>query len=355
MNVIDADMEQMSKNNNFILIRVLQSGSFMLWIMLIMVPLMVLFIQALTSADDTGSTVGINTSLIHSLALAALISFVAVILGYLPGQLLGTSRHRDILLLLLLMPLLLPRFLLYYAWSLLLSPTTDLGRFFMSHQQLARFVGGFTSALVLILWYWPLAALLIAQAWRNIDRQIWDCAKLEGNRRRVFTKLTIPLLAPTILFTFAVCFVLVLSEFATFHLAGIQTIGARLAILYQQTASVAIVARAAWPVIIIAIIVAFILAKYAHSWQTDSPVLSTEQIKSRTSRWIFLISLLTVSLLVPLLLLIINAPGYKTFTEFLTLHFDELLWSLLVSVLAALFAHLIAYGALSLQGNSNNP
>ncbi|MHC4213492.1 MAG: 6-bladed beta-propeller, partial [Planctomycetota bacterium] len=38
-----------------------------------------------------------------------------------------------------------------------------------------------------------------------------------------------------------------------------------------------------------------------------------------------------------------------------TLHFDELLWSLLVSVLAALFAHLIAYGALSLQGNSNNP
>ena len=46
---------------------------------------------------------------------------------------------------------------------------------------------------------------------------------------------------------FGVCFVLGLSEFATFHLAGVQTIGTELAVLYEETGSESHLARAAWP------------------------------------------------------------------------------------------------------------
>ncbi len=181
--------------------------------------------------------------------MRAVLMAAAVLLGWLPGKLLGTSgSHTGLLLLLLLLPLALPQYVLYYAWTLLLSPTTQLGRVLASRPDLARLVGIVTSTGVLVGWYWPLAALVLAQGWRSIDGRVWEGAALEATRSQVFRHVTLPLFSRTILLAFGVCFVLSLSEFAAFHLAGVKTIGTELAVLYELTGAAAPVARAAWPV-----------------------------------------------------------------------------------------------------------
>jgi ABC-type Fe3+ transport system permease subunit/DNA-binding beta-propeller fold protein YncE len=316
----------------------------------IFVPLVVFFAQAVRPAPEAEIMGRILPAALRSFALASVIAAVAVLLGWIPGRLLGTCRRRrDLLLLLLLMPLVLPRYVLYYTWTLLLSPTTELGAYLSARPELARFVGTFSSSLVLVLWHWPLAALLIAQGWRTIDRQIWDCASLDADGVGVFRKITLPLLARPLLLAFGVCFVLSLSEFATFHLAGVQTIGTELAVLYEETGSENAVARAAWPVVVAALMLAVVLERSSQSWGLNTAPLGTAQIESHGWQWLFLLLLIVVSLLVPVALLIGSMTDTQALRQFFTLHTDDLGWSLAVGGVAASIAYLTAFGAVSLE------
>jgi len=323
--------------------RVLVGASLVLWGAIILLPLAILFFRA--ALAPTEQQAGVFGSAIRSFLLSGLIAAVAVLLGYQPGRLLGTAHaHQDILILLLLMPLLLPRYVLYYAWSLLLTPNTDLGTYLAGRPEIARAVYALTSSAVLVLWYWPLAALLIAQGWRNIDRQIWDSARLDARSAATFRDITLPLLARPLMLALAVCFVLCLSEFATFHLAGIQTIGTELAVLYQQTGSHSQVARAAWPVAAAAFVLALMLARSVRSWAPSAPPLGSVRGTSQRSRWVLLLVLIGVSLGAPVALLVANVTDTTALRQFVALHVDDLAWSLVIAAAAAAMAHLIAFG-----------
>ncbi|MDH4241133.1 MAG: 6-bladed beta-propeller, partial [Phycisphaerae bacterium] len=324
--------------------------SLVLWLVVIFMPLLVLFAQVTFPAEQLELGERFFGLMFRSFALAAVIAALSVLLGYVPGRLLGTSRKgKDLLLLLLLMPLVLPRYVLYYAWTLLLSPTTDLGRYFSTNPELARFVGTFTSSMVLVLWYWPLAGLLISQGWRNIDRQIRDCARLDASNFQIFKKITLPLLGRSMFLAFGVCFVLLLSEFTTFHLAGIRTIGTELAVLYELTGSASGLIRVAWPVITAAFALSIFLGKSTNSWDPASAPVGAMELKSRRWQWVVLFALVSVSVLIPISLLICNITNTYAFKTFLTLHIDELGWSLAIAVVAALVSYLIAFGALLLE------
>jgi ABC-type Fe3+ transport system permease subunit/DNA-binding beta-propeller fold protein YncE len=337
-------------NRDNVSVRFLTTVSLALWAVVIFLPLVILFSQAISPTTELEIGNQIFASMFRSFALAGVIAGAAVLLGWIPGRLLGTCRARkDLLLLLLLMPLVLPRYVLYYAWMLLLSPTTRLGAYLSSRGELARFVGSFSSSSVLILWYWPLAALLIAQGWRNIDRQIWDCASLDADDFQMLKKITLPLLARPLFLAFGACFVLSLSEFATFHLAGIQTIGTELAVLYQLTGSESYLARAAWPVSIVALVLAIVLGKSSHSWVLPDAAIGAVEFESQRWRWIVLVILIGVSLIAPLALLISNMTDVQVFKQFFRLHLDELSWSLGIAAVAAGMAYLIAFGALILE------
>ena len=337
-------------NRDNVLVKFMTTVSLALWAVVIFLPLVILFAQAISPGAELEIGNQIFASMFRSFALAAIIAGAAVLLGWIPGRLLGTCRARkDLLLLLLLMPLVLPRYVLYYAWMLLLSPTTRLGAYLSGRGELARFVGSFSSSSVLILWYWPLAALLIAQGWRNIDRQIWDCASLDADGFQMFKRITLPLLARPLFLAFGVCFVLSLSEFATFHLAGIQTLGTELAVLYQLTGSESYLARAAWPVSTVALILAIVLGKSSHSWVLPAAAIGTVEFESQRWRWIVLVILIGVSLIAPLALLISNMTDVQVFKQFFRLHLDGLGWSLVIAAAAAGMAYLIAFGALILE------
>jgi len=190
---------------------------------------------------------------------------------------------------------------------------------------------------------------LIAQGWRSIDKSIRDCASLETDGLGIFRKITLPLLARPLLLAFSVCFVLSLSEFATFHLAGISTIGTELAVLYELTGSEIYLIRAAWPVVVAALLLAIALGKSSRSWTPGAASLGPAEFESHRWRWFVLLGLVGISLIVPLALLVSNITDTRALRQFLTLHTDELGWSLVVAAVAAAMAFLIAFGALSLD------
>jgi len=312
--------------------------------------MLILFSQIFYPAGGLETASEIYASIFRSFVLSAALAAAAVLLGWVPGRLLGTCRNRsDLLLLLLLMPLVLPRYVLYYAWTLIISPTTALGAYLSGKPGLARFVGVFSSSLVLILWYWPLAALLLAQGWRNIDKEIIECASLDAKGFGIFRKITLPLLARPLLLAFSVCFVLSLSEFATFHLAGVRTIGTELAVLYELTGSEEFVVRAAWPVVAVALLLAVVLGKSSRSWVSHTASVGSAEFESHRWRWGVLLALIGISLIVPVILLVSNMTDTQALRQFLMLHPDELGWSLIISAVAAGLAYLIAFGALSLD------
>jgi len=115
----------------------LTAASVALWIVVIFLPLLFLFAQVVWPAAELEAADGIFASVFRSFGLSAAIAAAAVFLGWVPGRLLGTCRTRkDLLLFLLLMPLVLPRYVLYYAWTLILSPTTTLGAYLSGKPEL---------------------------------------------------------------------------------------------------------------------------------------------------------------------------------------------------------------------------
>jgi ABC-type Fe3+ transport system permease subunit/DNA-binding beta-propeller fold protein YncE len=338
-----------------VFIKITRAASLFIWAVMVLLPLITLFICALNPSVKSQTGVDIYPSLIRSFLFSVVVSVISVLLGWIPGRLLGTCHARkDLLLLLLLMPLVLPRYLLYYAWWLLLNPTTSLGAYLSDKTEVARLIGTLSSILVLIMWYWPLAALLLAQGWRNIDKQIWDSASLDTSGFRIFRNITLPLLRRPVFLAFGVCFVMSLSEFGTFNLAGIKTIGTELAVLYELTGSEALVARASWPVAVSALILAIILGQNSRTWTLPTAAIGTVEFKSQKWRWIFLFVLISISLLIPVILLISNVSDSVPFQQFIRLHLDELGWSFAIAAAAAVLAFLFAYSAYSLLDARNS-
>lgn len=337
-----------------ILVRFGKGVCFVLWLVIIALPLSVLAVDAVSARPDPDTLRPVLASLLRTLALAGLIAGAAVVLGWLPGKLLGTARrHSGLVLMLLLLPLVLPRYVLYYAWTLLLSPTTSLGRALAGRPELARLIGTVSSTGVLVGWYWPVAALALAQGWRGVDGRVWESARLEATGTEIFRRVTLPLLARPIVLAFGVCFVLSLSEFATFHLAGVETVGTELAVLYELTGATAPVARAAWPVALVAVVAAVALARAAWGWVTATTPAEAPRIGSVTLGCASLAALLVFFWAAPIVLLLVNLTTFQPLRQFLTLHADDLAWSFLVAVVAAALAYLTAlFGLLCLPGRA---
>ncbi len=174
----------------------LRVGGVLLWVLVVLLPLATLCVSAIGVEAEAEQIAEVRSLLWPSVALAGGVSALAVLLGYLPGRILGHLRTgRGLLLLVILMPLLLPKYLLYYAWSLILAPTNTVGLALAKNPDLARLTGTAISFAVVALWYWLLAALLIAQGWRRMDAGIWNRARLDASGAERFFRITLPLLA----------------------------------------------------------------------------------------------------------------------------------------------------------------
>ncbi len=282
-----------------------------------------------------------------SLALAAGVALAAVVLGVLPARLLaGGGRGGAAVLVLLLAPLLLPRYLTYYAWSLLLHSPSPLAPWLTQNLERARAAGSVLSTLVLLLWYWPLAALMIAQGWRRVDDQTWQAARLDAAPVARWRLVALPMLRPSLLLAWCVCFVMSLAESTTFNLAGTRTIGTELERLYLETNSAQVVAWAAWPSVAVSVLVAGLLWRRIRQWSIE-PALAP--LAPPRGAWPVTLGLLALSLGAPVAILALSLRNLTPLWRFWALHRQELTGSLAVSSVAAVAAVLLAGGVLAVD------
>jgi DNA-binding beta-propeller fold protein YncE/ABC-type spermidine/putrescine transport system permease subunit II len=127
---------------------------------------------------------------------------------------------------------------------------------------------------------------------------------------------------------FGVCLTFTLGEFAAFSLAGIKTVGTELAVLFDRTGSPETVARAAWPLTLIALVVALLLWRKSQDWSLQPAAGIESEGSSKTNRWRWLVvaTLVCVSLVVPVGLLVLALRDLSPFANFWSLQRDGLLF-----------------------------
>lgn len=333
-----------------------------LWLAVFAAPLIGLYVGP-SPAHNAAATMpvakGLWGELLHTCLWAGAIASAGVVLGFLPGKMLGLSagleggRGRQVAMLFALMgPLLLPNYVLYYGWSLLYAPQTAIGKIVSADAGLANFVNTAGPVVSITLWYWPLAALVMAQGWRNIDKSALEHVRLETGPWHRLARVHLPLMAGSILLAWAACFVLTLSEFTTFHLSMMETIGTRLAVLLQQTGDVRMVARACLPVLLPAALVAWGLWRGLLSDRVEPTADRAAPRRVARWQWAYLLGLLAVSCLVPIALMVLGLGDLSPVKSFIRMHWDELLYSALASGLAAAMSLLVAWAALAIGSRS---
>ena len=320
-----------------------------MWLLTIAIPLIYAILQSgpNTEFSSAGRIAGVWG---RTIGLAGLIAAAAVALGIPAGKVMAESGNRGWVLALFILPLALPQHALYYAWSLLLSPTTALGRALATNANLARWTAMTTGTLVQIGWYWPLAGLFLSQGWRRIDPELIDLARTEADWRTIRRRVVWPILARPAAMTFGVCFVLTMSDFATFHLSGVKTVGTELALIYEMTGSAAIPAGYSLPAIALALGTALGLGRIGRLDSVPAPRRQTRGAGSLS--WILWILLLLLSFACPIALLVGSIRETGALCEALQLHADDWMGSLGIAGVTAVMTLAIGIGVMRMKERS---
>jgi iron(III) transport system permease protein len=164
---------------------------------------------------ETWQSPAFAKSLMVTLTSGIAAAFVSVCIGLLfarqfaHNQWFGKRLQR----LMLLLPYLIPNFILAIAFVVAWNPITGLLNSFV------RFPGGlyglFGMTFLFSITHMPVAFLLFEEKLKRIDNSLLEAARLSGaTARQVFLKIELPLLRPTIIGAFGLCFALDISAFA---------------------------------------------------------------------------------------------------------------------------------------------
>ena len=145
------------------------------------------------------------TSLQHSLLLGFCVAFLSTFVGIVLGVLLSKTNllWRSVWMGILLIPLIVPPYIIAYGWYGLIGRQTVLGDYLF----------GFTGTLwVLFTVYLSIPTLLTALFLRQINPHLEEAGLLLCPWRCVLRKITLPLAQPALVFSFLLVFVLSISE-----------------------------------------------------------------------------------------------------------------------------------------------
>jgi len=142
-----------------------------------------------------------SNSLLLALTVASITAFVGTLLGILLSK--TTLYGRMIWLILLIIPLLIPPYILAYGWYMLIGREGFLGELLFGF-------GG--TAFILFSIYLPIPILLIALFVRQNNPRVEEAGLLLGSWYSVLMHITLPLLRPAIILSFLLVFILTMGE-----------------------------------------------------------------------------------------------------------------------------------------------
>ena len=153
--------------------------------------------------------------LVNSALLGAGTSTATTIVGAPLGLLMARADlpAKSWLRLALIIPLVLPPYVLGLAW-IYVSGSTGIAAHLLGRDLLSDWTYSLAGAVaVLSIGFFPLAMLATEAAARRVDGRLEEAGLLVARPRRVFTRITLPLIAPGVASAALVIFVLAVSEF----------------------------------------------------------------------------------------------------------------------------------------------
>jgi iron(III) transport system permease protein len=280
--------------------------------------------------------------LLNSTLLGASSAIFSTLLGAPLGLLLARARipAKRLLRIALVIPLIIPPYVLALTWILFTGSTGLLARV-IGRDLLSGWTYSFAGTVVVLsLAYYPLSMLATEAAARRVDGHLEEGASLVTHNRRVLWRITMPLIAPMVAATALTIFVLGLSEFGVPSLLRVRVytteVFTAFAALYDFGAATAL----AVPLLVVTVIVAV----------TIKPIIGERFISVRRSihpappmvlgRWRVLafggtILMLAVSVVLPLMALAYEAGNVKRVTATLKGSGDAIINSLYLAAVAA--------------------
>ncbi len=151
----------------------------------------------------------------NSLVISILSSVLAVVGGCCFGFLIAKTNlpFKSGLFLLLLLPLLLPPYIITVAW-------TDVWLYFGLPHRFVYSRGD--TVFILTTIYIPLAAFIISGSMKNISASVEEAGLMITGYKTVFFKVILPLIRPALFSSFILIFILTISDFAVPSYLGVN-------------------------------------------------------------------------------------------------------------------------------------
>ncbi len=280
--------------------------------------------------------------LLNSTLLGASSAVFGTFLGAPLGLLLARTRlpAKRLLRTALLIPLIIPPYVLALAWILLTGSTGLLARV-LGRDLLSGWTYSVTGAIVVLsLAYYPLSMLATEAAARRVDGHLEEGALLVTHTRRVLWRITMPLIAPMVAAAALTIFVLGLSEFGVPSLLRVRVytteVFTAFAALYDFGAATALAVPLLVVTVIVAVIIKLIVGeRFISLRRSIHPALPLVFGRWRAVAVGGTILVLAVSVALPLIALAYEAGNVKRVTSTLEGSRDAIINSLSLAAIAA--------------------
>ncbi len=247
-----------------------------LFVLFCVLPVVYMFIVSLTDAAGSFTLDNYRQLLteprqrglmLTSIVLGGGAAIFATVLGAPLGLLFARARlpAKRFLRLALIVPLVVPPYIMALAWVLLTGPVGLFARA-AGHDFLSDWTYSLTGAIVVLgLTFYPLSMLATEAAARRVDARLEESALLAASPRRVLWRITLPLIGPTVAAAGLIVFVLALSEFGVPALLRVRVFTTEaftaFAAFYDFGAGVALCAPLLVVALIVSVVIKFIIGE----------------------------------------------------------------------------------------------
>jgi iron(III) transport system permease protein len=290
----------------------------------------------------------------RSLVIASSATVVALLLG-LPTALILAAKDlpfKRLFYFLVLIPVLIPSYVMAGAWIHLLSPAGTINKilttlFGPSAQLTLNTVAG--CAWCLGISFFPLIAVIVATGLSRLDGGLVDVARLSTGKWGVFYHSILPQVRPHLAASACLVMIFVFAQYGVPSLLGVNTypveIFAQFSAFYDETAAVA----TALP--LIALVVFLILLqqrimrnrdyiRISPSSDADNPIKINN---SKPCAVGFLITLFIVTTILPFSSVLAHTQNLNKFLSTLSSFSDSILTTSLLALLAAVISTAVAF------------
>jgi DNA-binding beta-propeller fold protein YncE len=226
------------------------------WVAAVGFPAIALLPALLPEPDPSAEIRSAGALLLTSSLWAIAVALGAVIVGWAPGRLLGRALPRRgylVVAALMLAPVCLPAYVVFYAWWQSWPADSALHRWALAHGWLPA-IKALTLYLGLLCWSWPLVAWCVAGSVLADPAEREELLRLDG--AGLLVRLAERLRADSrgLAIGGLIVFLFVLNNSTSFDIAQIYTFGYELIALDQLQAGPRVLMTAAAPAIAIAVI-----------------------------------------------------------------------------------------------------